>query len=136
MKLIGTYFYTVIISMIFHQTVSARINPIPFTSTPPFYFAAGSSYTSKIISFNSIINKKKVLLSWTVDENQETDRFEVERSANGKIFVFAAMVFGTDKEGIDYYQFFEKMKKSKTYYRVKTIAKDGSVNYSQIILAG
>src|SRR6476660_7181752 len=112
MKLIGTYFYTVVISMVFHQTVSARINPVPFTSTPPFYFAAGSSYTSKIISFNSIINKKKVLLSWTVDENQETDRFEVERSANGKTFVFAAMVFGTDKEGIDYYQFFEKMKKS------------------------
>jgi hypothetical protein len=121
--------------MLFHQTVSAHKNAIPFTSTPPFYFSAGS-YTSKIISFSSLINKKKVLLSWTVDENQETDRFEVERSFNGKAFVFAAMVFGTDKAGIDYYQFFEKMKKSKTYYRVKTVARDGSVTYSKIILAG
>lgn len=75
-------------------------------------------------------------MSWTVGENQETDRFEVERSTDGKKFKLAAMVFGSDKAGIDYYQFFEKMKKSRTYYRVKTIAKDNSVNYSQIIIAG
>jgi hypothetical protein len=135
MKLIRTFFYAVIFSMIFHQTVSASKNSTPFTSTPPFYFSA-RSYTSKIISFNSILNKKKVLLSWTVGENQETDRFEIEKSKDGKTFKMAGLIFGTDKAGIDYYQFFEKMKKAKTYYRVKTVAKDGSVNYSQIIIAG
>ena len=134
MKHIRTFFYTVFISMIFHQNVSAN-SSTPFTSTPPFQFSTGT-YTSKIISFNSIISKKKVLLSWTVGENQETDRFEIERSTNGKTFKFAGMIFGTDKDGIDYYQFFEKMKKSKTQYRVKTVAKDGSVTYSQILVAG
>lgn len=76
------------------------------------------------------------MLSWTVGENQETDRFEIEKSTDGKKFKVAGLIFGTDKTGIDYYQFFEKMKKSRTHYRVKTIAKDGSVNYSQIIIAG
>ena len=76
------------------------------------------------------------MLSWTVGENQETDHFEIERSTNGKTFKVAGLIFGTDKDGIDYYQFFEKMKKSKTQYRVKTIAKDGSVSYSQILFTG
>jgi hypothetical protein len=134
MKLIRIFFYTLILSVIFRQSVSARQYSTPFTSTPPFYFSVSQS--SKIISFNSIINKKKVLLSWTVGENQETDRFEVERSTDGKKFKMAAIVFGSDKAGIDYYQFFEKMKRSRTYYRVKTVAKDNSVNYSQIIIAG
>jgi len=121
--------------MIFHHSVSAQQLATPFTATSPSYFSATAT-SSKIISFNSIINRKKVLLSWTVGENQETDRFEVERSTDGKKFVFAAMVFGTDKAGIDYYQFYEKMKKAKTYYRVKTVAKDGTVSYSYTIMAG
>jgi hypothetical protein len=135
MKLIRIFFYAVIFSMIFHQTVSAHKYSTPFTSTPPFYFSAGS-FSSKIISFNSIINKKKVLLSWTVGTNEDTDRFEVEKSTDGKKFKLAGLIFGSDKAGIDYYQFYEKMKKSGTHYRVKTIAKDGSFNYSQIIIAG
>src|SRR6187397_1116831 len=101
MKLVRIFFYTVIFSMIFHQTVSAHKNSTPFTSTPPFYIST-RSYTSKIISFNSIINKKKVLLSWTVSENEETDRFEIEKSADGKTFKTAGLIFGTDKSGLDY----------------------------------
>jgi hypothetical protein len=115
--------------------VPAQQNTTPFTATSPSYYSA-TTLTSKIISFNSIINRKKVLLSWTVGENQESDRFEVERSTDAKKFVFAAMVFGSDKAGIDYYQFYEKMKKAKTYYRVKTVAKDGTVSYSSTIMAG
>jgi len=71
-----------------------------------------------------------------VTENQEFSQFEVERSSDGKKFVLAALVFGTDKPGMDNYYFFEKIKKSKTYYRIKTITKNGSVNYSKVILAG
>jgi hypothetical protein len=121
--------------MIFHYLVSAQNSSTPFTATPPFYFSAGSQI-SKFISFNSIINKKKVSLNWIVSENQEVDQFEVERSTDGKKFVTAALVFGTDRTGIDNYYFFEKVKKSETYYRVKTITKNGLVNYSQIIIAG
>jgi len=130
MKSIRIIFYTIIVSILFHQTVSAQKDSTPFTATSPSEVSG-----SKIISFNSIINKKKVLLSWTVGENQETDRFEIEKSSDGKNFVFAAMVFGTDKAGLDYYRFFEKMKRSKIHYRVKTIAKDGSFSYSKIIIA-
>ena len=133
MKLIRIIFYSLIVSILFHQTVSAQKDSTPFTATLPS--EVSGSRSSKIISFNSIINKKKVLLSWTVGENQETDRFEIEKSFDGKNFVFAAMVFGTDKAGLDYYRFFEKMKKSKIHYRVKTIAKDGSFSYSKIIIA-
>ncbi len=108
------------------------MNSIPFTATPPLHLAADSD-TSIIVTFNSNISKSKVLLNWTVDENEATNRFELERSADGKVFKMAAMIFGTDKAGKDNYQFFEKLNKSRMYYRVKAVAKDGSIGYSKII---
>jgi len=128
-------YYTTISTLMFHYSVSAQQDSPSFTATSKPALSSVSQ-SSKIISINTIINNKKVLLSWTVGENQQTDRFEVERSADGKKFTFAAMVFGTDKEGLDYYQFVEKLKKSAPYYRVKTVAKDGSVFFSKTINAG
>ena len=135
MKSIRLSFYAVIFCMIFPHSLSAGTYLNPFTAAPPFYFTTGND-TAKIISFNSITNRKKVSLNWIVAGNQEIEQFEVERSKDGKKFEVAALIFGTEKEGMDNYYFFEKLKKSKTYYRVKTIAKNGSVNYSKIILAG
>ena len=120
--------------MLLNQTVSAQNDSTPFTATSTTYSSVTRS--SNFVSFNSIINHKKVLLNWTVTQNQDTDRFEIERSVDGKKFVFAAMVFGSDREGLDTYQFYEKLKRSKVYYRVKTVAKDGSLTYSKIIEAG
>jgi hypothetical protein len=135
MKSIRLSFNTVIFCMIFHHTVSAGTCLNPFTAARPSYFSTGSD-TAKIISFNSITNRKKVSLNWIVAGNQEIDQFEVERSKDGKKFEVAGLIFGTEKEGMDNYYFFEKLKKSKIYYRVKTLAKDGSINYSKIIIAG
>jgi hypothetical protein len=121
--------------MIFHPSVSAGKARNPFTAHPPIYFT-GKPDSSKFISFNSVVAKKKVSLNWIVTDNQDIDQFEVERSVDGKTFVLVALIFGTDKAGIDNYYFIEKLKKSKTYYRVKTIAKNGTITYSRAILAG
>ena len=129
---IRIFVQALICSLLFHNSVSACI---PFTSTAPSFHLQHTD-SSKIISFNSIINKKRVSLNWIVTGNQDIDQFEVERSTDGKKFQVVALIFGTEKSGMDNYYFFEKLKKSKTYYRVRTIAKDGSVNYSQIIIAG
>ena len=110
--------------MIFHQTVSAQRHSAPFTATPSSFLSA--SPVAKLISFKSTTIKGKISLNWVVSDNQDADRFEIERSLDGKIFEMAALVFGTDKAGNDNYQFFEKENKSKTfYYRVKTIGKIG-----------
>ena len=89
--------------------------------------------SASIIYFNGIIKNDRVLLNWTTDKNQEADKFEVERSLDGKNFVMAALVFGTDQPDKVEYQFYEKNKKVKVFYRLKIIQKNLSVEYSAII---
>jgi hypothetical protein len=132
--------YTVTLSMIFHQTVSASFNvtPSPFNcfASPAVTFSNASA-RPKIISFNSNSNKGKIILTWSITDNQDVDRFEVERSLDGKIFETAGLVFANYKSGTDSYQFFEKENKTKTYYyRIRIVAKNDSVDYSQAIMAG
>ena len=121
--------------MIFHHSVSAGnlSNPITGSSN---YRISHSSDTSKFVSFKSNVSNKKVSLNWMITVNQEIEQFEVERSLDGKKFVVAALVFASERTGLDNYYFFEKLKKSKTFYRVRAITKDGSVLYSQVIQAG
>ena len=89
--------------------------------------------SASIIYFNGMIKKERVLLNWIIDKNQEADKFEVERSFDGKNFVMAALVFGTDEPHKVKYQFYEKNKNVKVFYRIKIIQKDFSVEYSAII---
>ena len=89
--------------------------------------------SASIIYFNGIIKNDRVLLNWTTDKNQEADKFEVERSFDGKNFAMTALVFGTDEPHKVKYQFYEKNKNVKVFYRIKIIQKDLSVEYSAII---
>jgi hypothetical protein len=127
MKTIFTLSLTAILSLTFHLNLSAQKNSAPFT-TP-------STLTApvKIINLTGRITNDKVLLSWAVEENQDANQFEVEKSANGNDFVTAALVFGTDKKDTDNYKFYDKAKNAKTYYRVKAILNNGTIAYSQVI---
>lgn len=128
------FIYVFITSMTFHLSVSAGSPFYPFTATAPFLFSPEAD-SSGFVSFISNTDKKKVSLNWIVTDNEEISQFEVESSTDGKTFRMAALVFATERSGRDNYYFFEKLKKSKTYYRVKAITKSGSVTYSRIILA-
>jgi hypothetical protein len=119
-----------------YLSVSAQKNPAPFTATPPTSIAPGSA-TAGILSFSSSLKKERVLLSWSVSANEQTNRFELERSEDGNSFSTAGLILGTDKAGIDSYQFLEKDKSSKTYYyRLKIISKSGAVQCSPAIMGG
>lgn len=110
-------------------------NTDPFTAATPSSFLPAKDQ-SKITEFTCSYNteKKRYWLNWTVDRNQETDQFEIERSSDGKNFTMAALVFGSEKSDSDNYQFYEKAKSKKMYYRIKVIYKDNSIEYSDIII--
>ena len=59
--------------------------------------------------------------------------FELQRTTDGKNFTTAALVFGTDKNDTDSYEFYEKAKSKKAAYRLKIIYKDQSVEFSPVI---
>lgn len=89
--------------------------------------------TASVSKINCSISNGRVLLQWNIVNNQQADQIEVESSVDGKNFVMAALVFGSEKNETDDYFFYEKAKKKKTFYRLKIINKDKSTHYSAII---
>jgi ADP-ribosylglycohydrolase len=134
MKTILPICLTGILSLITHHNTTAQISSIPFTEAVSTKILA-NTYSLKVTNFNGSINKSKVLLNWMVEENQDADQFEVQRSSDGNSYEMAALVFGTDSAERNAYKFYEKAKKIKTYYRVKIIGKNGAVTFSEIYIA-
>jgi hypothetical protein len=89
--------------------------------------------TARFLSFNGTVNDRKVVLQWSIGENQTADRFQVEKSMDGKTFHVAALAFGSDKPGMFSYEFYEKVGKEKVSYRIKLINKDSGSAYSKIV---
>lgn len=117
-----------------HQNLVAAQHKIPFTATtPPSFSVTVTTPVAIITSFNYSVTGNKVMLNWSVTANQAADQFMVEKSIDGKNFVMAALVFGTDKPDTDSYMFYEKHTKAKVSYRIKLVNKDQTIVYSDII---
>ncbi|MBC7948238.1 MAG: hypothetical protein H7Y42_10195 [Chitinophagaceae bacterium] len=123
---------TLALSLIFTLDLSARTTPFTAIAT-----LDGTTRTESLefTSFVGTVNNNKVVLNWTINQNVTAYQFEVERSTDGKNFVMAALVFGTDKAETDNYMFYEKIKEEGSSYRIKVVQKDGTVYYSSIIVA-
>jgi hypothetical protein len=122
MKIIFTRFVLIATIFFLHQPLNA----------------GGSNYSfsepSKLISFKASRIHNKVLLQWVMGENETTDQFEIEKSIDGKNFILAALIFGTDNPEKDSYEFSDKVKKEKTSYRLKIIGKNKQVAYSDVLV--
>lgn len=90
--------------------------------------------TPKLAYLNASISNDRLLLNWSVENNKVTDRFEVERSTDGKTFQMVALVFGSEQSDVADYSFFEKARKAKTYYRLKMIYTNNKAEYSDIVI--
>lgn len=113
----------------FHPS-NAQSDLSPFTNTS---FHPASIIPAKLISISGAVKNQKVILTWTVDENETADMFEVEKSSDGKTFTMAAIVFCTEKSEKAEYQFYEKAGNKKMLYRIKLINKNKELVYSEVI---
>ncbi len=105
----------------------------PFASPSPLPTSTISTAPARLISINGSISNSKVILNWVVGGNETADQFEVEKSFDGKNFTMAALVFATDKQETDTYQFYEKAGNQKVSYRIKLINKNRKTEYSSVI---
>lgn len=93
-----------------------------------------STLPVKVSSFAGRIEDSKALLSWTAEENETGNLFELQSSQDGKSFQTTAVVFTTEKNGTENYSYKEPKEISGTiYYRLKIVNKDKTVSYSRII---
>ena len=94
----------------------------------------------KLLSFTAKKEGKTNLLNWTSSNEVNVDRFEVERSFNGREFV----MIGKVKAGISNYSFIDNnpfasplsnsvgVGSGVRYYRLKMVDKDGQFTYSPV----
>jgi hypothetical protein len=106
-----------------------------FATASPSPSTAGEGQSPAIVEFTYSKKDRKITLNWVAGKNQDMNMFELEKSNDGNSFKTAALVFGTEKEGNENYQFFEKAVSKKVYYRIKMIGKDNTVKYSQVLIA-
>lgn len=110
----------------------ATPSPLPPSSTNTVY--AVTAQSAKIIDLKASLYNRKVLLQWTIEENETVALFEVEKSTDGINFSLTALVFGTGKADTDNYSFYEKATDKRLSYRIKIVKKDKKIEYSDIVM--
>jgi hypothetical protein len=103
-------------------------------TTVKIYFVEAAPLPVKLTKFQGNKNGDKVSLQWTVATNEIVDRFEVERSVNGRDFSTAALVFASEKYGDESYSFNETISADIIYYRLKMYDKNHVAEYSKILV--
>ena len=85
----------------------------------------------KLVYFQGTLENNKVALKWRVEQNEEVDRFEIERSEDGTNFVTAGTVFPKSQSDAENYSYAESIKTYKVYYRLKMYDKTQTAEYSK-----
>jgi hypothetical protein len=86
-----------------------------------------------LISFEAIKQTKKVLLQWVTDNEQNADKFIVERSADGVHFITIGIVSAFNSSTKNNYDFTDLQPLSGlNFYRLKMMDKDGIFRMSPV----
>jgi methionine-rich copper-binding protein CopC len=118
-----------------------------------FHSADGGSYTCNVYgdltaplavtyySFDASVTNNTVTCKWITATEINNNYFELERSFDGVNYNTVAMIFGaenntTSQETYMYKDNAATLKNNNiAYYRIKQVDKDGSANYSKIVIA-
>lgn len=87
--------------------------------------------------FKGSVVSKDVWLNWSTASERNNKGFEVERSADGKLFEYVDFVKGNgNSSSVASYKYTDRTPFKGTnalYYRLKQVDKDGNSSYSQVI---
>ena len=87
-----------------------------------------------IVSFIGKIKGDVVNLHWTIKNELSLDRYEIERSFNGKNYIQIGIVKATQAEQYLYNDNAEINRGRQVYYRLKKVDKDGKFTYSEVLV--
>jgi hypothetical protein len=107
----------IILSAIF-QTSNAQTNPAIVTG----------------FSINGDI-RSGYRLNWAIANNEVINKFELEKSINGRDYTTIAVLFASEKRGTEHYVYSETITNTdKVMYRLRMLSKGQETYYSNIIL--
>lgn len=89
----------------------------------------------ELSSFTGKATQSSIALAWTTASEENNDRFEVERSTDGKSFIQIGEVKGAGNSSVQRKYSFSDIapERDTNYYRLKQVDFDGQFEYSKII---
>lgn len=87
---------------------------------------------AKLLFFTAIADGSKVRLNWEVANEQETVRYELEKSLNATSFTYLGTVISRQMQQSAYADFDHNPATGWNYYRLKVIDQSGSFFYSPV----
>ncbi len=85
------------------------------------------------VSVNGVQKNTDIQVDWKVQNETAILQYEVEKSTDGVRFTKSATVAGTNK-GLANYEWMDKgVNAGLYYYRIKTIGKNGEINYTAVV---
>lgn len=119
-----------------YQLTDAGFDPMTSnTATVTINFAAGAILPVNMFSFQGNLNNNLVTLQWIVEENKNAQRFEVEKSYDGRDFSLAGIIQTTGRNGRESYSFDDNINtNAKILYRLKMIDKNNNAEFSRILV--
>ncbi len=110
---------------------------VEFTTTNFGTFFVGGSITTlplQLLTFTGNLSNNAVDLKWTTANEINVKNFGIEKSTDGINFTQIATVAATNSVTINYYQYTDKsLLAATTYYRLKMVDNNGTVNYSNVV---
>lgn len=98
----------------------------------------GSVLPVQFLQLSGVLQSGVVRLNWVVIASKEVDRFEVERSTDNigysKVGTVTDVVKLNEQQGFTFHDDVSALNKEVIYYRIKVIAKNGEIQYSNILL--
>lgn len=98
-------------------------------------FDAETVLPVKLVNFGAVVEQNDALLAWSTSEEENSNRFEIEHSLNGKNWVKVGDVLakGTSYSLQHYTYKHPGMRAGNNYYRLRMVDHDGSYTYSRIV---
>jgi hypothetical protein len=98
-------------------------------------FGKSSILAVQFLSLKAYPNNKNIIVEWKVENELNIKKYEVERSTDGSSFTMLNSVNarGNNLAALNYNYIDSGTEARDVFYRVKSIALDGSVQYSQVV---
>lgn len=118
--------------------VGSALNVVTTNSVGSSYLYAGCLTQTilplTLLSFDAEKKSTKVEVNWKVQNEVNFDRYELERSANGRDFNTIGIILRVDPGTVPAYRFVDASPLKLNHYRLKMIDLDGETRYSPVAI--
>ena len=85
------------------------------------------------VSIKAVQKDKNILVEWSVENESGMQQFEVEKSSDGINFLQIGIIPALNKGAADYNWIDAQPFGGDNYYRIRSVSRDGIINYTKII---